>query len=78
MPRVKAANENMVKYLKHPISKVGFTDMNTAVNWPNDSFTARRIRDGDVVVVEEHKAKEHRDKRRDARRPDDNGNGEAA
>jgi hypothetical protein len=48
--RVFAANEAMVKYLKHPISKIGFVDMAIGVNWPNDSFTIRRIRDGDVTV----------------------------
>jgi hypothetical protein len=46
--RVWAANEDMVKLLKHPISKVGFVDLNTGVNWPQDTFTTRRIRDGDV------------------------------
>jgi hypothetical protein len=54
--RVFAANEDMVKYLKHPISKVGFTSMDMGVNWPNDSFTTRRIRDGDVTVEKKKKA----------------------
>jgi hypothetical protein len=56
MPRVKAANENMAKYLKHPITKLGFAgNMAVSVNWPDDTFTNRRIRDGDVVVVEDEK-----------------------
>ncbi|HEY7420184.1 MAG TPA: hypothetical protein VH593_33715, partial [Ktedonobacteraceae bacterium] len=41
-------NEAVLKFLKHPVNKVGFRDMNTPVVWPDDSFTARRIRDGDV------------------------------
>lgn len=47
---VYAANEVMVKSLKHPISKMGFTDMSVGVNWPDDTFTHRRIRDGDVTT----------------------------
>jgi hypothetical protein len=57
MPRVKAANEAMAKYLKHPITKIGFSgDMGMTVNWPDDSFTNRRIRDGDVTLVEDEQA----------------------
>jgi hypothetical protein len=67
MPRVYAANEQMVKYLKHPTNKVGFRDMSTPANWPDDTFTKRRIRDGDVVTEEQkhaHKAapKHHEEK----------------
>jgi len=56
--KVWAANEDMLKYLKHPITKVGFIDMNTPANWPNDSFTYRRIRDGDVLVDQPEKQTE--------------------
>ena len=57
MPRVKAANESMAKYLKHPATKIGFAgDLNMTVNWPDDQFTNRRIRDGDVLVVDDEKA----------------------
>jgi hypothetical protein len=48
--KVWPANENMQKLLKHPISKQGFADMNTGANWPDDSFTFRRVRDGDVLT----------------------------
>jgi hypothetical protein len=57
MPRVKAANENMAKYLRHPITKIGFAgDMSMTVNWPDDTFTNRRIRDGDVTLVQDEQA----------------------
>lgn len=45
--KVYAANKDMVRLLKHPIAG-GFTDMDTAVDWPDDSFTYRRLRDGDI------------------------------
>jgi len=50
MPKVYCKNEDVVKFLKHPVNKVGFRDMNTGAVWPDDSFTARRIRDGDVTT----------------------------
>jgi hypothetical protein len=49
--RVKAKNETLAKYLKHP-SKIGFSPDGTST-WPNDQFTKRRIRDGDITVMEE-------------------------
>ena len=50
--KVFLKNEAVLKFLKHPVSKVGFRDMTSGVNWPEDSFTARRIRDGDVTTDE--------------------------
>lgn len=50
--RVLPSTEDMLKHLKHP-SGVKFTDMNRPVDWPADGFTTRRIRDGDVVVVDD-------------------------
>ena len=50
MARVLAANDEMVKALTHPITRVGFVDTATAVTWPDDQFTARRIIDGDVLI----------------------------
>lgn len=53
--RVLPANENMLKYLKHGVTKVGFSNMTTPVTWPYDAFTIRRIRDGDVTVADTKK-----------------------
>jgi hypothetical protein len=49
MMKVYAANADMVRLLKHPIAG-GFLDIDTPVEWPDDSFTFRRVRDGDVKV----------------------------
>jgi hypothetical protein len=57
MVQVRAKNAEMAKLLKHPISKVGFVDANQPAYWPDDSFTARRVADGDVVLVEDSAAK---------------------
>ena len=70
--KVWAANEDMQKLLKHPISKVGFRDMNSPANWPDDAFTRRRIRDGDVTL-EQPKKKEkekEKDKEKEKHSPD--------
>lgn len=42
-------NDSMRKLLKHPHGKVGFHETGSA-EWPDDSFTYRRIQDGDVVL----------------------------
>jgi hypothetical protein len=52
MAKVWLQNQDVLKYLKHPVSKVGFRDANSPAIWPDDSFTARRIRDGDVTIVD--------------------------
>lgn len=56
MVRVLPKDETMAKLLKHPVNKVGFRDANTAANWPDDSFTKRRIRDGDVTLESDKKS----------------------
>ena len=48
--KVLPKNDDVRRVLKHPVAK-GFRKQGPA-EWPNDSFTARRIRDGDVTVVE--------------------------
>jgi hypothetical protein len=46
--KVYAADETMRAILRHP-SGVGFRDsIGEAMEWPNDSFTASRIADGDI------------------------------
>lgn len=52
--KVMPKNDDMRKLLKHPTGG-GFIADGPA-EWPDDSFTHRRIRDGDVTVVEEKQA----------------------
>lgn len=52
--RVVPANEAMRKALKHPSTGMPFGEsMSDSVEWPNDQFTKRRIRDGDVKRVDD-------------------------
>ena len=47
--KVFAASEDMRAVLRHPGSGVRFRDtLDQPVEWPNDSFTARRIKEGSV------------------------------
>lgn len=46
--RVKAKNDLIAKFIFHPIGHRTFKD--GYADWPNDSFTRNRIRDGDVTV----------------------------
>ena len=48
--KVLPKNDDVRRVLKHPVAK-GFRKQGPA-EWPNDSFTARRIRDGDITVAE--------------------------
>lgn len=48
--RVAPANENVRKHIQHPSVPIPFGDLDS-LEWPNDQFTKRRIRDGDVKVV---------------------------
>jgi hypothetical protein len=47
--RVVPKNADIRKYIKHPRTKVGFLAEGSA-EWPNDTFTKRRIADGDVTI----------------------------
>jgi hypothetical protein len=65
MVKVYAANEDMARLLKHPVTKVGFTGMGAAANWPDDTFTKRRIRDGDITLeAAVKKEEEHNHKKK--------------
>ena len=55
--RVTPKNDDIRKYIKHP--KAGGFRSEGSVEWPNDAFTQRRIRDGDVTVEKEHENKRH-------------------
>lgn len=52
MVQVWAKDAAMAKLLTHPITKTGFIDPAKSANWPDDSFTHRRIRDGDVTTTD--------------------------
>jgi hypothetical protein len=52
MVQVWAKDAAMAALLTHPLTKVGFTDPSLPANWPDDQFTARRIRDGDVTTTD--------------------------
>jgi hypothetical protein len=44
------ANEDVRKKIKHP-NGIGFRDtLDQAVDWPNDSFTQRRLAGGSVLL----------------------------
>jgi hypothetical protein len=48
--KVWAANEDMREVLRHP-NGIRFRDtLDQAVEWPNDSFTVRRIAEGSVRI----------------------------
>ena len=50
--RVTPAKESLRKILKHPGASTGSFRSTGSVEWPLDTFTRRRIRDGDVTVEE--------------------------
>jgi hypothetical protein len=50
MIKVWPRNEQMRNLIKHPVG--GAFHETGSRDWPNDSFTYRRIRDGDVVTDE--------------------------
>jgi hypothetical protein len=47
--RVVPRDENIRKYIKHGVTKVGFQKEGSA-EWPLDAFTRNRLRDGDVTI----------------------------
>jgi hypothetical protein len=47
--RVIPRDEGIRKLLRHPLRGRGFPSTGS-VEWPLDTFTRRRIRDGDVTV----------------------------
>ena len=49
--KVKAKNDDIRKILKHPTGGA-FREDGTA-EWPDDSYTFRRIADGDVTAEEQ-------------------------
>lgn len=55
MVKVLPKNDTMRKLLKHPSNGVAFP-AEGPMEWPDDSFTHRRVTDGDVTIVEDKKA----------------------
>jgi hypothetical protein len=51
MVKVMPTSDNIRKLVRHP-SAGPFRETGPA-NWPEDAFTFRRLRDGDVVKVED-------------------------
>jgi len=46
--KVWPKNDEMRKFLTHPLGNIAFREDGSA-EWPDDSFTHRRIQDGDVT-----------------------------
>jgi hypothetical protein len=69
--RIEPTKDDYRKYLKHVPTGLGFPAEGPAT-WPDDRFTARRIADGSVTIVEdsvedrprEDAQREHRTQRR--------------
>lgn len=53
--RVEPANEDMRRLLKHP--QAGRFRSEGSLEWPDDTFTHRRLRDGDVKRVDQAEEK---------------------
>lgn len=47
--RVLPKNDLIRKYIKHQPSKIGWLSEGS-VEWPLDSFTRNRLRDGDITI----------------------------
>jgi hypothetical protein len=47
--RVLPRDENIRKYIKHGVTKVGW-QAEGSCEWPFDAFTRNRLRDGDVTI----------------------------
>ena len=56
--RVEPANDDMRRVLAHP--RAGHFRSEGSMEWPDDTFTYRRLRDGDIKRVEAKD--EHKDK----------------
>lgn len=51
--RVRATDEKYRKALRHGVSGKRFLpDINQSVEWPNDTYTHRRLKEGSIVLDE--------------------------
>jgi hypothetical protein len=48
--RVEPKNDDMRRLLKHP--RAGGFRAEGSIEWPDDTFTRKRLRDGDIKLVE--------------------------
>jgi hypothetical protein len=48
--QVWAKNEEMQKILVHPVAGGFGPDLATPADWPDDQFTTRRLKDGDILL----------------------------
>ena len=53
MVKIIPKNDDIRKLLKHPVA--GAMRAEGSSDWPDDSFTARRVADGDVTIEQEAK-----------------------
>jgi hypothetical protein len=60
MVKVTPKNDTIRKLIKHPTAGPFRTEGSS--DWPDDSFTARRIADGDVTVEEAAADKHQKEK----------------
>jgi hypothetical protein len=56
--RVQPANADMRRLLKHP--KAGGFRGEGSMEWPDDMFTRKRLRDGDITIVERNGEQQQR------------------
>jgi len=47
--KVYALKDNVKKFIKHPSAAMQFNEDGVA-DWPDDQFTRRRLRDGDISL----------------------------
>jgi hypothetical protein len=59
--KVDPRDDDVRKYIKHLPSGRGFPASGPAL-WPNDNFTARRLRDGSVKLAKEDNKKDEKPK----------------
>jgi hypothetical protein len=57
--RVVPKNDDMRRLLKHP--QTGHFRAEGGLEWPNDTFTFKRLRDGDIIRESEVKTKANRE-----------------
>jgi hypothetical protein len=55
--RVEPTSDDMRRLLKHP--RGGGFRSEGSVEWPDDTFTRKRLRDGDIKIATEQKERGH-------------------
>lgn len=59
--RVEPRDDDMRRLMKHP--RAGGFRSEGSIEWPNDTFTQRRLREGSVKLAEEKKEEPHQRRR---------------